>query len=162
MIDRTMDIPTHLRSLISELGSRMSLPALKLDENGGCALEFDERITVSLQYREPENQLWMYAILGHAPEGRPELYERLLQANLFWRHTLGATLSLSGDTPPNVVLARPLHLTSLDESSLSNAVETFLNTAIDWQAVVVDTKTESVAPAGFPLESAMNILSGRA
>lgn len=99
-----MNISGHLRSLISELGSRMNLPALRLDESGGCALEFNERITVSLQYREAENQLWMYAILGHIPDGVPKLYEKLLQANLFWRHTFGATLSLSGDAPPNVVL----------------------------------------------------------
>lgn len=162
MTDRTLNIPSHLRSLISELGSRMNLPALKLDESGGCALEFNERITVSFQYREPENELWMYAILGHIPEGRPELYEKLLQANLFWRHTFGATLSLSGDAPPKVVLARPLHVTSLDELSISNAVEIFLNTAIEWQARLVDTEMENVTSVGLPLDSAMNLLSDRA
>ena len=162
MTDRTMSIPSHLRSLISELGSRMNLPALKLDESGGCALEFNERITVSLQYREPESQLWMYAILGHIPEGRPELYAKLLQANLFWRHTFGATMSLSGDEPPNVVLARPLHLTSLDEHSLSNAVELFLNTATDWQTRLADTEINNVASGGLPLDSAMTLLSIRA
>lgn len=159
-----MNIPQTLIALVSELGQHLGLNALRLDETGGCALEFDQRHTLSLQYRETENELWLYVDLGAVRERTADSYERLLQANLFWQMTMGATLSLSGDTPPHVVLARALHWQGMDGSALGATVTAFLHTTEDW-AENLDSADTGEAPfntAGMPLNDIMDALRTRA
>ncbi|WP_159914161.1 type III secretion system chaperone [Pantoea sp. 18069] len=157
-----MNTPERLQALLRELGQRMGLSQLPLDADGGCALELDQRMVVSLQYRETENELWLYADLGPVPRRSPAFYEKLLQANLFWRHTSGATLSLSADEPPHAVLARPLHWMPMDDTSLVAAVESFVNTVEGWQDQLNQAEAETEANAGgatnVPLADAMGLL----
>jgi len=126
-----------LALLIGELGDRMGLGELALDADGGCALRFDGRSVVNMQYRANEDALWFYSDLG-VPASGPAIYADLLQANLFWRMTFGATLSLSGDDPPHVILAMPLAWRGLNGTQLAGTLETFLNTAEDWAELVAD------------------------
>ena len=142
-----MDTPDHLRARVRELGQHMGLSDLQMDADGGCALELDRRMTISLQHREAENELWLYADLGPTPQRTPAFYEQMLQANLFWRLTLGATLSLSGDEPPHLVLARPLPWMHLGLAGLIAAVDTFVKTVEDWQATLEEAKDWGVALA---------------
>ena len=143
-----MNTPERLQALLSELGQRMGLSQLQLDAEGGCALELDQRMVISLQYREAENELWLYADLGPVPRRSPAFYEKLLQANLFWQQTSGGTLSLSGDLPPHAVLARPVHWMSMDEISFGATVQTFVNTVESWQDQVTHAETEIGTNAG--------------
>lgn len=157
-----MNTPQALVALVRELGQLLGLTDLQLDETGGCALVFDQRHTLSLQYRETENALWLYADLGAVRERSADRYELLLQANLFWQTTLGATLSLSGDTPPHVVLARALHWPGMGGSALVAAVTTFLHTVEDWQEKLDDAASADDASAAMPLTTLMDALRTRA
>jgi hypothetical protein len=130
-----MTIDPTLVALIAELGQRMRLGDLALDGDGACALRFDGRSVINLQYRASEDALWLYADLG-VPASGPELYADLLRGNLFWRATLGATLSLSGDEPPHVVLALPTAWRGLNGAQLAAKLETFLNTVEDWSELI--------------------------
>jgi hypothetical protein len=132
-----MTLDPALTMLIGELGLRMGLGELALDGDGACALRFDGRSVVNLQYRANENALWLYADLG-VPARGPELYADLLRGNLFWRTTFGATLSLSGDEPPHVIMALPTTWRGLDGTQLAAKLETFLNTVEDWSELVAD------------------------
>lgn len=152
-----MDTPDRLQALVSELGRRMGLSQLQMDPDGGCALALDQRMTISLQYRQAENELWLYADLGPTPQRTPAFYEQLLQANLFWRLTMGATLSLSGDEPPHLVLARPVHWASLDDTGLGTALETFVNTVEDWQEQLANVEDDGIA--GAPPADSMELLT---
>ena len=81
----------------------MRLDGLRLDDDGYCALRFDNEFTINFQYGDNHQQLHG-ADLGIPARGE-KLYLTLLQANLFWRLTMGATLSLSGDEPAHVIIA---------------------------------------------------------
>ena len=161
-----MNTPERLQALLHDLGQQMGLSELRMDEHGGCGLELDQRMIDSLQYRETENELWLYADLGPVVQRSPASYERLLQANLFWQATSGATLSLSADQPPHAVLARALHWMSLDDASFGMAVESFVNTVEDWQAQLHQADPETEAGAGGQADAlmadAMAMLRGRA
>lgn len=157
-----MNTPQRLQALLHELGQRMELSQLQMDADGGYALELDQRMVVSLQYRETEDELWLYADLGPVPRRSADFYEKLLQANLFWQQTSGATLSLSGDQPPHVVLAQALHWMPMDDTLLGAAMERFVNAVEEWQVqlnqdeTAAESKAEDAARA--PMANAMELL----
>ena len=161
-----MNTPERLQALLRELGQRMGLSQLALDADGGCALELDQRMIVSLQYREAENELWLYADMGPIGRRSQAFYEKLLQANLFWQQTSGATLSLSGDEPPHAVLANALHWMPMDETRLGAAVETFVHTVENWQVQLQQAESETEVNTGaapsVPMADAMMMLRMRA
>lgn len=157
-----MNTPERLQALLHELGQRMGLSQLQMDADGGCALELDQRMVVSLQYRETDDELWLYADLGPVPRRSPAFYEKLLQANLFWQQTSGATLSLSGDQPPHVVLAHALHWLPMDDTRLGAAMERFVNAVEEWQVQLSQAETAAEAKAEdsarAPMADAMDLL----
>lgn len=142
-----MTIDPALTTLMAELGQRMGLGELALDGDGGCALRFDGRSVVNLQYRANEDALWLYADLGEPASG-PEIYADLLRGNLFWRTTFGATLSLSGDVPPHVIMALPTAWRGLNGAQLAAKLETFLNTVEDWSELVASRGEGERTPGG--------------
>lgn len=129
---------------VQELGAHMGLPQLELDASGSCALEFDQRLMVNFQYRPQEQEFWLYCDLG-APVLGTQVYEDLLQANLFWRTTAGATLSLTSDHPPRAVLAQRYGTASLECRQLVQLLEKFLHAAQDWAEVLQQTDDEAAA-----------------
>ncbi|TPQ48744.1 hypothetical protein C2U72_22150 [Prosthecomicrobium hirschii] len=151
-----MSIDPTLATLIAELGGRMGLPSLALDGDLSCALRFDRRSVVNIQYRPDRDMLWFFADLG-VPAAGPAAYEDLLRGNFFWRSTLGATLSLSGDQPPHAIIALPVAWRGLDGARLATQLESFVNTAEDWAEVIADpgdgrsTASESLATGNEPM-----------
>lgn len=132
-----MEIDPSLRLLIGELGARMGLGDLALDTDGAASLRFDGKAVVNFQLRPNEDVLVLYSDLG-VPANGPELYADLLRGNLFWRTTLGATLSLSGDEPPHVILALQVPWRGLDGARLAARMETFVKTIEDWSELVAE------------------------
>ena len=130
-----MTIDSGLQTLLNELGQHMGIGELNLDNDGYCALQFDEDIVINFQYWQDEQQLVIYADLG-VPASGEQLYSALLEANLFWRLTLGATLSLSGDEPPHVIIALKQAWQSQNAVDLAVTLERFVNTVEDWMEMV--------------------------
>ncbi|MBT9292936.1 type III secretion system chaperone [Prosthecodimorpha staleyi] len=151
-----MTIDPALSNLITELGARMGLPNLALDADLTCALGFDRRSVVNIQYRPDRDALWFFADLG-VPAAGEAAYEDLLRGNFFWRSTLGATLSLSGDQPPHVILALSVAWRGLDGARLAKQLESFVNTTEDWSEVIADpgegrtAASESLASSTEPM-----------
>jgi hypothetical protein len=125
-----MNVDPTLQTLIKEFGSQIGVGELTLDNDGACALRLGEDLRIDFQYRPDRDHLVIYADLGVATG--PEIYPELLRGNLFWRMTSGATLSLSNDSPPHVVLALTTDWRSLRVTSLQELVERFITTARDW------------------------------
>lgn len=143
-----MTINPNLQTLLHDLAQHMGLSDLALDGEGFTALRFDDQLVVNLQYVADAEALLFYTDLGPAASG-PQLYPLLLRANLFWRSTLGATLSLSGDNPAHVVLAREIPWQGMSLDSLVGLLDAFVATAEDWQAVV-QSEAEDVSPEQNP------------
>jgi len=130
---------------------------LQLDEQDVCRLVFDSTsLYVVLDMAELDLVVWAPAgVLP--PEGQVEAMRTLLQANLFWGGTNGATLSLAPDGE-TVILARRVPLIGLQGAELSWAVEqtlddaTTFNKGLAFAGVLAE---EPEAPAGRSLPHAI-------
>lgn len=82
----------YIVGLVGALGRAVGIEALALDEFGACTLRFDDTVVM---LEAEEHRLVLHAILGAAPVlGREVFLTRLLEANLLWKDTHGATLAL--------------------------------------------------------------------
>jgi hypothetical protein len=81
-------------ALLRALGQAIDMPQLAFDADGTCVLRFDGT-TVMLEDDAGQHRIVLHAAIGTAPaEGRAAFFARLLEANLLWRDTAGATFSL--------------------------------------------------------------------
>ena len=131
------------RLLLSELGESMSLPnGLEPDTDDSCHVVFDEKVAV--EFRRQGGSLVLFAGLGEFDTSdRPDLALSLLEANLFWQDTAGATLGVS--STGLVVMAHRLPLAGLDLPGLRDALEGFVNMAEHWQHELGQPAAESDA-----------------
>lgn len=124
-----MDNPdNHLHTLATTLG----LPALTLDAQGLRSIALDHQHIIHLQADPRAREVVLYAVAGQLPPGSPGTAETLLRANRFWRGTGGATLSLDGNAPPRVILARRLSWVALTPAQFSDAVVGFVEQLHHW------------------------------
>ena len=129
-----------LQHLLNQFAAAIGLDALDLDEEGLCALRFSGTITVEMSARD--DQLLMYSDLGAVPNGTEEtLYPALLQANLFWQSTHGATLSITDDLPPRVVLACMLDWSHHTAVQFERLMEQFVDAAENWMGRISASAT---------------------
>lgn len=124
-----------LRALIEELAQRMGLASL-LDAGEDLAvLNFEEGLSLSLSL-EDDSTLVLAAHLGVAPQGDVQFAEELLAANLFWRDTGGATLSMDRYSR-GVFLAQRWTASQLgDVLALEAVVERFAGLVQRWLLVL--------------------------
>ena len=120
--------------MISALADRLGLGPVAAGEDGVSIFSFEE---VDVLVAADEEAITLFARLGEAPSQEDAGFaESLLSANLFWRDTDGATLSLEPFSRI-VILARRLPVTALaSEQALEAALERFAQSAIDWTRTV--------------------------
>jgi hypothetical protein len=121
-----MNIPDALHELADQLG----LPNLEIEGSGFVMIEFDD-LEVSFETTSDENALRLSAIVCPSATGH-ETLERLLHANLLGLATGGAHFSLD-EAGENIQMERTLDVGSMDFTSFSNAVETFINQLEGWR-----------------------------
>jgi Tir chaperone protein (CesT) family len=139
--------------LMRALGAEVGIPELTLDEAHCCALAFDS-VVVNFELDESSEQLFLYASLGPMPAAGSKVYEQLLEGNLLWQDTGGATLSL--DRQGNrVMLHQDLPAERLSEADFKAAVEQFVNAAEAWTERVSEGAAPPRDGAGAPPPSAM-------
>lgn len=128
--------------VLAAFGDTVGLERLALDEAGMGALFIDET-AVNLEVDEAESRLLLYAGLG-VPEGDPAAtHIALLEANLFWQGTGGATLALQPETGV-VLLVQALPTAGLDPVGFETALQTFVEVAETWERRL----RQPAAPAG--------------
>lgn len=126
--------------LLAALGRLVGIPQLGLDDAGCCALSFDTTV-VNFEADEEAHRLFLYADVGDAPERLSEaLYRDLLAANLLWRGTGGATLSLD-ERRRRFVLAHAVPVERISEADFVETVERFADIAETWAKRVADIET---------------------
>jgi hypothetical protein len=121
-------------ALIRALGHAVGIDDLDLDDGGTCTLRFDET-GLTLELDESEDRLVLHAALGRLPaEGQAELLARLLEANLFWKDTQGATLALDR-REDRVLLLRAVPLDA-PPAGFPGLVERFVDAAEAWREAI--------------------------
>lgn len=113
--------------------------AFGLNTDGMAALEIDQGIVVNFQARSSPPLLVLFALVGPLPDiNRTALVEELLEANLMWMATNGATLSLqraADGAAADVVIAQTIAVhqgTAFTE--LQRVFDNLCLVALDWKA----------------------------
>lgn len=132
-----------LKSLVKELGQVIQLPDLTPDEDGYCCLSFDEKITVHIQLDKDTNNLTFFTEVGKIEDAHKlYVYEQLLEANVFWLGTHGATLGVNTTTlMANLGYQEPIQ--NLDFQRFQQLLEGFVNTAESWIDKLPEIHTEA-------------------
>ena len=139
--------------LLAALGRQVGIAQLGLDDAGCCALSFDTTV-VNFELDEETHRLFLYADVGDAPRQLGEaLYRDLLAANLLWRGTGGATLSLD-EGRRRFVLAHAIPVERISEADFVETVERFVDIAETWGRRIDEIETHPDAdiaplPAGL-------------
>ena len=105
---------------------------LVLDEKSQCFLMFDEKLLVTIELDEHNHVFSFKAGLGNVKEWQVKrIYPRLLEANLRWRETNGATLGIQ-QLSEKVLLVQNTPLIHSDYSVFEKSLECFVNTFEFW------------------------------
>ena len=119
------------RGLLSDFGGGIGLAGLAPDEEGYCALAFDD-LPVHLQYDPEKDEIVAFSRIGTADEDRlEEIYGMLLGANLFWQGARGATLSVEPDT--STVFIADHRPAGLPEAAFQAWLGEFVDIADHWR-----------------------------
>jgi len=125
-------------SLLKVLAQQVGIPELALDESSCCVLAFDE-VVINFEADASSQRLFLYADVGDAPEGLPEsLYRELLEANLMWGGTGGATLSLDGSAR-RFMLAHGVPVGRTSDVDFLATVETFVDIVECWRTRIAES-----------------------
>lgn len=140
---------SHLRQVVDDGVDETEPQSLSLIING-------RRVVLTVM-PDPENQesdVMCRVEAARLQDGeRQDAYRRLLEANLLWRGTRGATLGLLGQD--RVVLSVTWRLGSLDPVSLGRMLEGLVKDAVAWAA-----KLERLGAASLPKNASNSPASG--
>lgn len=122
----------QLKHLLKELGQSIGLPDLAPDDDGYCCLSFDSKITLHIQLDDDTGNLTFFSEVGKVEEDRQlEIYTRMLEANVFWLGTGGATLGVNSENL-TATLGYQEPITGIDFQRFQQLLEGFVNTAEKW------------------------------
>lgn len=117
----------ELQAILDEFGRSAGLGRVGLNEDGVCRLVFDDELTVDVERVPSRGSFYLHAVVGRLPPGDdPGLLRDLLAANLFGRHTGGATLALDPGLG-EILLHRELADGTTDYQAFAAALEGFVN-----------------------------------
>jgi hypothetical protein len=118
-----------LDELLKQFGTTTGVPGLATEENGVCVLVFDGRTRLYLLVDHTTETLVVWSTIAALPTDKAEATLRaLMQANLFWTGTQGATLGLMPDSD-NVVLAIRRPVDGVDSEGLRDLIELMVERA---------------------------------
>lgn len=122
-----------INHVLAELGNRVGLDGLALDDRGLCRLVFDQHLIVDLEADPDGHTVHLHGIVAPLPpEGREALYEQLLDANLADSSTGGAHFALDRQRG-EILLERALDMDRHDYQDLVNVLESLVNHLESWQ-----------------------------
>jgi len=110
--------------LMAEVGKRLELEAFEPDEDGMCML-IGEGVIIFFHH-VPEADMVLTSSVLRTLEEEPskEYLCGLLEANLMWQQTRGATVSLDA-SERNVMLARYDRLSTIDADTFMSIITDF-------------------------------------
>ena len=118
---------------LNQLAQELKLnEALALDEKNRCFLMFDDSMLVEIEYKAEDAVFYLKGNLGNISESKIKLiYPKLLESNLAWRETNGATLGLQ-QYSEKVLLVQSVPLETCNYELFNKSLEVFVNTFEFW------------------------------
>lgn len=144
----------NIDDLMQQLGEELNLPNFRLDDNGVCRLMFEGPTIVDLEYEQETSILYVYSVLARIPnEGRENVYEQLLAANLFSRQTAGNVLGIALEEG-EILLTRAVPIEKVEFfDEFTKILSAFIELAKYWAAQLANNgmncKTEAITDSEF-------------
>ena len=137
------DLQDEVNAVLCQFGDKIGIQNLKLDEDDNCQLSIDERMLVNVQLDSERGELVLFTVLGQLTDAnRLEICETLLEANLFWNGTDGATVGL--DRADGLLfLCNKTPLDRLILEHFETLLERFINTTEDWSGALGELQEAS-------------------
>ncbi|HSX94930.1 MAG TPA: type III secretion system chaperone [Hydrogenophaga sp.] len=144
-------VPELMHARVAALGVAIGLDPLVMDDDDQLDFELGNGLSMQLS-SEPEQEAFLLSgVAGALPwPADSGLLIELLQGNFGWRDTQGATISLDGDSPPNVAVAHRLFWATLTDASFLAAFKGMQGLLDDLQAWLVAKAAATPQAAGAP------------
>lgn len=137
---------TMLQRLLDGL-TGSGVQSIKVNEEGGCALTFDDKIIVNMDYDGELDLLTLYCRLGTiAPDQAGTVYPLLLEANVLWAGTGGATLGVISDDR-SVVLAYQERAAAIDARRFEGLLSGLVDAAEFWTRLIEGRSQDAPEPS---------------
>jgi len=122
----------HFQQLIKNLGERIGISNLEPHPQGLCSLRFDDRVTIDLEYNSEQDALLLSSLVGVLKKQESkEVYDELLEANLLWGGTNGATIGVDPASLA-VFLCYQEQLKGISLEQFEQRIKKFSDTALFW------------------------------
>ncbi|KZK88506.1 Tir chaperone protein (CesT) [Pseudovibrio sp. Ad46] len=130
----------HAETLIAELGEKIGLPNLQLDEEGLCSFDVEDEFTLTLGANN-QDEVILFALLPDIEKDKRQAgYQLLLQANLLGKGTGDAVLAMTeGDNQP--ALNSRFSAKSLGIAQLEDKLDKFIKLVKLWRVTIQSLNT---------------------
>jgi hypothetical protein len=116
------------------LGLDRRLNLAEATEAGACSIEFDNRVTINMEYDKVPATVQVYCVVARAPAAQREaFFAMLLQAHMFGTATDGC---MFGFAPQHeeIILFKTIELGDVDSASAIKQLESVVNQSLRWTA----------------------------
>ncbi len=136
----------HFNDLLKDLGKSVGLPDLKPSNDGLCSLRFDDRVTIDLEANEETGALIFSSVVGTLlPYQTEKFYPELLEANLLWAGTGGATLGVDPATL-SVFMCYQEKMEGMEFLRFQELLKGFSDTALFWNNRLAGNEADGKTP----------------
>lgn len=156
---------TQAETILESLGNVLGLAQLEFDnEDDTCMLLLDGKLEIAITLNEESNELIIHHQIGTLPESnRYDIVEQLLEANLFWAGTRGATISMER-TSGVVIIAQAIGLhdsngTLLTGEDLGTVIVNLAEVATHWAKLLSERSISTSSNEGLPTPATGQIMA---
>jgi hypothetical protein len=140
------------RSYVKELGEKLKIDGLEVDEENSCYMAFDGKYFVKCSLDVEAERASFFAYVGALPEDKSVYYRGLLESCYFWADTAGANVSFD-PADGTLILIQYCDMNMLDGMEFYKTLEKFVNAMEHWDSKRLEewsamTEEEEMAPGG--------------
>lgn len=123
----------HLDELLNEIGKRIGLDGLSLDDNNTLLLGLENDLFMSAVWRDDTSTLLLNSVVGVSPCTDQQSLYALMQTNCVF--TEGQGMSFSLDPATDLVnLSQVVSIADRDSFKLQDKLDQFISAAAAWRA----------------------------
>lgn len=123
----------HLNELLNEIGKRIGLDGLSLDDNNTLLLGLENDLYMSAIWREDTSTLLLNSVVGVSPCTDQQSLYALMQTNCVFTEGQGMCFGLDPATDL-VNLSQVVSIADRDSFKLQNTFDQFISAAAAWRA----------------------------
>lgn len=128
----------YFQQLIKIFGERIGVLHMEPHPQGLYSLRFDDRVTIDLEYNQKEDTLLLSSLVGVLKQEESKyFYDELLEANLLWGGTSGATIGVDSASL-TVFLCYQEQLRGISLEKFQQMMKQFSETALFWNQRLVE------------------------